>query len=94
MHANNGRFLTALAAEGMGIAYEPDFMVGPELRAGRLKPLLREFTSPPSPIYVVYPSRRHLSAKVRAFTDFLSERFFASEWAPAHAAKAVRSSGK
>ncbi len=94
VHANNGRFLTALAAEGMGIAYEPDFMVGPELRAGRLKPLLREFTSPPSPIYVVYPSRRHLSAKVRAFTDFLSERFFASEWAPAHAAKAVRSSGK
>jgi hypothetical protein len=28
-----------------------------------------------SGIYVVYPSRRHLSAKVRAFADFLVERF-------------------
>jgi DNA-binding transcriptional LysR family regulator len=94
VHANNGRFLTALAAEGMGIAYEPDFMVGPELRAGRLMPLLREFSSPPSSIYVVYPSRRHLSAKVRAFTDFLSERFFAASLPPTLTTKAVRGAKK
>jgi hypothetical protein len=29
----------------------------------------------------VYPSRRHLSAKVRAFTDFLVQRFTLAEWA-------------
>ena len=38
IHANNGRFLEALAVEGVGIAYEPDFIVGPDVRAGRLVP--------------------------------------------------------
>jgi DNA-binding transcriptional LysR family regulator len=35
-----------------------------------LKVILREFEPQPLPVYVVYPSRRHLSAKVRAFADF------------------------
>ncbi len=80
VHANNGRFLEALAVAGLGIAYEPDFIVGPDVRAGRLVPLLRDFAPPPAGIHVVYPSRRHLSAKVRAFTDFLVERFATAEW--------------
>lgn len=80
-HANNGRFLEALAVEGAGIAYEPDFIVGPDVRAGRLVPILRAFAPPPIAIHVVYPSRRHLSAKVRAFTDFLAARFANAEWA-------------
>jgi DNA-binding transcriptional LysR family regulator len=50
------------------------------VRAGRLKPILQEFEPPPLPIYVVYPSRRHLSAKVRAFADFLAERFAVEKW--------------
>ncbi len=81
VHANSGRFLEALALEGLGIAYEPDFIAGPEVRAGRLVPILRAFQPSPSPIQLVYPSRRHLSAKVRAFADFLRERFAAPEWA-------------
>jgi len=79
-HANNGGFLAGLAREGVGIIYEPDFVVGPDVRAGRLVPLLRAFAAPPSGIHVVYASRRHLSAKVRAFTDFLLERFKTAEW--------------
>ena len=75
LNANNGRFLEAIAAEGVGISREPDFIVGPDVRAGRLKPILRAIEPPPLDIYVVYPSRRHLSAKVRAFADFLVERF-------------------
>jgi DNA-binding transcriptional LysR family regulator len=81
LQANNGRFLEALAVAGMGICCEPDFIVGPDVRAGRLKPLLRGFPPPATSIYVVYPSRRHLSAKVRAFTDFLVERFAKADWA-------------
>jgi len=81
VHANSGRFLAALAVEGRGIAYEPDFIVGPDVRAGRLIPILRAFQPPPSTIQLVYPSRRHLSAKVRAFADFLRERFDKAEWA-------------
>ena len=80
VHANNGRFNEALAAAGMGIAREPDFIVGPDVRAGRLMPILRDFEPPPLNIYVVYPSRRHLSAKVRAFADFLVERFATPQW--------------
>ncbi|MGI8894042.1 MAG: LysR substrate-binding domain-containing protein [Casimicrobiaceae bacterium] len=80
IHANHGRFLEALAVAGVGVAYEPDFIVGPDVRTGRVVPLLRKFQAPPSSIYVVYPSRRHLSAKVRTFADFLSERFAQPEW--------------
>ena len=83
VHSNNGRFLVGLAAQGLGISREPDFISAPDVRAGRLKPILREFQSPPLPIYVVYPSRRHLSAKVRAFADFLAERFATEKWGPA-----------
>ena len=91
VHANNGRFLEALAVAGMGICYEPDFIVGPDVRAGRLKPLLRGYARAASSIYVVYPSRRHLSAKVRVFTDFLAERFAAADWAlPGKAQSAPR----
>jgi len=80
VHANNGRFLEALAVEGAGIVYEPDFIVGPDVLAGKLTTILREYPPPPTSIYVMYPSRRHLSAKVRAFTDFLAERFTSSDW--------------
>jgi DNA-binding transcriptional LysR family regulator len=80
IHANNGRFNEALAVAGAGICYEPDFIVGPDVRAGRLKPLLRAYAPAASSIYVVYPSRRHLSAKVRVFADFLVERFAEADW--------------
>ncbi len=80
VHANSGRFLAALAVAGVAIVIEPDFVVRPEVQAGRLVPILRRFEVPPGNIYVVYPSRRHLSAKVRAFTDFLSARFSVPDW--------------
>jgi len=80
VRANNGAFLIALAIGGRGIGYEPDFIVGPDVRAGRLVPILRDFAPPATGIHVVYPSRRHLSAKVRAFADFLIERFREPAW--------------
>lgn len=75
VHANNGRFLAAIAAAGVAITLEPDFIVGDALRERRLVSLLPQYAPPASPIYAVYPSRRHLSAKVRAFVDFLAARF-------------------
>jgi DNA-binding transcriptional LysR family regulator len=80
VHANNGSFLVSLALAGLGVTIEPDFIVGPEVRAGHLVPLLQAFESAPANIYVAYPSRRHLSAKVRAFADFLSVRYREPEW--------------
>jgi len=93
IHANNGRFLEALAVEGIGIAFEPDFIVAPDVRAGRLVPLLRGFLPPPTNIHVVYPSRRHLSAKVRVFADFLTTRFAKADWALATERDAARKRG-
>jgi len=72
---NNGRMGAALAVDGMGVIFEPDFIVAPEVRAGRLVRLLPGYEPARSPIAAVYPSRRHLSAKVRSFVDFLAARF-------------------
>jgi DNA-binding transcriptional LysR family regulator len=93
VHANSGQMLCALAVAGVGINFEPDFIVAPDVRAGRLVTLLPDFAPPTIPIHVVYPSRRHLSAKVRAFVDFLAARFADSaEWSmtPAVAKPAAR----
>jgi DNA-binding transcriptional LysR family regulator len=74
LHSNNGELHAEAAARGVGIAFEPDMIVMPYVRDGRLVPLLEAFLPPPLPIYAVYPSRKHLSAKVRVFIDFLVER--------------------
>jgi DNA-binding transcriptional LysR family regulator len=81
LHSNNGDLLAAAAVAGVGIAYEPEFMLGPDLKAGRLVPILPSYATPLGPIYAVYPSRRYLSAKVRAFVDFLAQRYANASWA-------------
>jgi len=81
LHSNNGDLLAAAAVAGVGIAYEPEFILGPDLKAGRLVPVLTSYTAPLGPIYAVYPSRRYLTAKVRAFVDFLAQRFTNANWA-------------
>lgn len=73
MAANNGDMLCALAVAGMGVARLADYHIAPELAAGRLVTLLDDQSPPPEPIYAVYPSRRHLSVRVRAFLDHVSE---------------------
>lgn len=77
MHSNSGDLNAALARQGTGIAFEPDFLVGDDLAAGRLVALLPGYVAVPAPIYALYPTRRHLSAKVRLFVEYLVERFAA-----------------
>jgi DNA-binding transcriptional LysR family regulator len=72
LHANSGDLLIAAAVAGLGIVCEPDFMVGPELQAGRLVTLLPGYAGRRADIWAVYPSRRHLSVKVRLFVDHLA----------------------
>ena len=65
-----------LVLQGAGIAMLGTEVIGDDLAAGRLVPLLVEQVPPRElPIHVVYASRRHLSAKVRSFVDFLAARF-------------------
>jgi DNA-binding transcriptional LysR family regulator len=81
LHSNNGDLLAEVAARDAGIVFEPAFIVGPDVRAGRLVPLLQDFEPPAVPIFAVYPSRKHLSAKVRRLVEFLTARFAdAQDW--------------
>ena len=73
--ANNGQLLASLATAGLGVVYTPDFIVADEIRAGKLVRLLPKHRPPRSPIAAVYPSRRHLSAKVRVIVDYLARRY-------------------
>ncbi len=75
MHANNGDTARAAALAGAGIIWQPTFLIGADLRAGRLVPLLPGFHLPDIDVLAVYPSRRHLSAKVRVMIDFLAAQF-------------------
>ena len=81
MRCNNGEVLRTAAVAGQGVIRSPTFIVGPELQAGRLEAVLQEYEERDRGIYAVYPHNRHLSAKVRAFVDFLADRFGdAPEW--------------
>lgn len=75
MHANNGDTGRHAALAGVGIIWQPTFIIGDDLRAGRLVPVLPGFSLPDIDVLAVYPSRRHLSAKVRAMIDFLAAEF-------------------
>lgn len=56
--------------KGMGIGFIPEFAVARDLRSGKLVTVLEEFTPHQLGVFLVYPHRLHLSAKVRAFIDF------------------------
>ncbi len=75
MQTNNGDTAAAAAIGGMGIVWQPTFIIGPALRAGQLVPVLPGYGVPDIDILAVYPTRRHLSAKVRAMIDFLVGEF-------------------
>jgi len=69
--ASSGDMLCELAARGAGIVNEPDFMVERHIEAGSLTPILTNWTSESFNVYVLYLSRKFLSAKVRVFIDYL-----------------------
>ena len=75
--ANDGEALVAAAEAGLGLILMPLWLVGPSLEAGRLKEVLQRYTPVPedTPLYAMYPHQRYLAPKVRAFVDFLGERF-------------------
>lgn len=75
MHTNNGDTARAAAIGGAGVIWQPQFLVGADLRAGRLVEVLPGYRMPDIDILALYPSRRHLSAKVRVMIDFLVEAF-------------------
>ena len=91
LHTNNGEATLHVALAGLAVVRLPRFICGPELAPGRLEAVLADAMPPPNGIFAIYPHNRHLSAKVRAFVDFLIERFGPGcdwEQPPARAAQA------
>lgn len=70
----------AAAAAGIGIAQVSDVLAMPALRSLALQPLFVEWAAPGPALTVVYPSGRYLTAKVRAFTDFVAEVYPTRGW--------------
>jgi DNA-binding transcriptional LysR family regulator len=75
MHTNNGDTARAAALAGQGVIWQPTFLIGNDLRAGKLVQVLPEYRLPDIDVLALYPSRRHLSAKIRAMIDFLADAF-------------------
>jgi DNA-binding transcriptional LysR family regulator len=75
VEANDGQVLRAAALDGLGILIQPTYILYDDIVAGRLVPVLDDWDLPRLTINLAYPSRRHLSAKVRTFIDFIAEYF-------------------
>ena len=75
LHTNSGDTCRAAALAHQGIILQPTFLVGDDLAAGTLVELMPEFRSIELGIYAIYPTRKHVSPKVRALIDFLAEHF-------------------
>jgi len=75
MQTNNGDTARSAALAGLGVIWQPTFLIGDDLRAGRLVEVLPNHHVAPTDVLAVYPSRRHLSAKVRVMIDFLADAF-------------------
>ena len=73
VRTNSFAVLRDAALAGAGIVRLAGYLVGEDLRAGRLVTVLDEYVAQDAEISVVYPTRRHLSPKVRAFVDYLVE---------------------
>jgi len=75
LETNNPMMLHGAALDGHGIILSPLWLIGPDIKAGRLQHVLPAYHWPDSAIQAVYPPGRHLSARVRSFVDFLVEQF-------------------
>lgn len=75
LESNDGQILRAAALDGMGILVQPTYILYDDIVAGRLVPVLDAWDLPHLTVNLAYPSRRHLSAKVRTFIDFMVEEF-------------------
>ncbi len=69
------------ALAGLGIGSLPAFVAARAVEEGRLARVLEGLSPPASPLHALYPSTRHLPAKVRAFLDLLREQLNPPPWA-------------
>lgn len=81
---NSNEAVREALLSGLGISLVQSFVVGEDLKSGRLEPVLTRYQAQGgfgNNIYATWLPNRNLAPKVRAFVDFLVERFGAEpEW--------------
>jgi DNA-binding transcriptional LysR family regulator len=81
LRANSGETCVAAALQHQGIVLQPSFLIGTHLKSGALVELLPQFRSIELGIYAVYPTRKHVTPKVRLLIEFLVDAFRMQPWA-------------
>ena len=80
MVTNSVMVLHQVTRNHMGIALLPTYCVGPDLANGTLRQILKDYGGPHESIYVLFPHRQLVAAKIRLFMDFVAARISASPW--------------
>ncbi|MEX0915470.1 MAG: LysR family transcriptional regulator [Wenzhouxiangellaceae bacterium] len=80
LHSNNGDTCRAGALQHQCIVLQPSFLIGADLRAGRLVELLPDYHAGELGIHALYPSRRHVAPKVRLMIDYLTSALSDPAW--------------
>lgn len=73
--SDSGEGVREAVISGYGIGMLPAWYFRDEIQNGKVKILLRDWQVPGVPVHLIYPSRRHLSPRVRAVMDFLISEF-------------------
>ena len=81
--ANSPQLLAKIACSGAGIAASTDFIVSKYVERGQLVRVLPEWDMPVATGWAVFPGRRLMPAKTRAFLDMLDEMFCKNRDKPA-----------
>jgi DNA-binding transcriptional LysR family regulator len=72
---NSSQALRQAAVQGIVIVMLPDALVQPDLHSGNLVSLLTEYQLPSRPMHVLYGQDRYRLPKLRAFVDFVMEKW-------------------
>ncbi len=68
---SDGEALAELCADGLGLTQVPHFIANKWIKSGDIVPVMPAYTSSNMGIYILYPSRKQLPNRVKAFIDFL-----------------------
>jgi DNA-binding transcriptional LysR family regulator len=74
LRANNADALAPALFAGLGLAVQPDFVVGEAMRQGRLEAVMPDWKPPPIALHLVMPPGGPRPARVEALAAFLAER--------------------
>lgn len=72
---NNGDVELPALRAGLGVARLPDFIIAEDVRAGRLELALEDWRAPDLWLHVLSPPGRAATRKLKAFTEFLLQRY-------------------